>query len=105
MRTSDLLLSVLDITEDEYNFKGQFLLNAHGKSKGYDINDLESEEKLLDIKAYFGLEESANEIKNQLMEMIVEKAHLSSSIIEGENYNESVKSKHLERVAGSLDMS
>ncbi len=105
MKTSELLLSVLDITEDEYNFMGQFLLNAPGKSKGYDINDLESEAKLLEIKAFFGLDEPTDQIKNQIMEMIMENAHISSSIIEGENYNEAVKTMHVDRLARSLDMS
>ena len=105
MKTSDLYLSVLDITEDEYNYKGQFLLNAPGKSKGYDINDLDSDEKLLELKKFFELEEPTDQIRNIIMEMIMEKAHVSSSIIEGENYNESVKSIHVDRLANSLDMS
>jgi hypothetical protein len=84
MLTSQLLLSGLDITEDEYSFKAQFILNAHGKSKNVDINELDSEPALDEIKIYFGIEEPAAEIKKQLMEMIMEKANIGSKIIEGD---------------------
>lgn len=105
MKTSELLLTGLDINEDEYNFKAQFILNAPGKSKGYDINDLESESKLSEIKSYFNLDESQSQIKSILMEMIMEKAHISSSIIEGENFEEASKKKSMNRLASTLDMS
>ena len=86
MKTSHLLLSGLDITEDEYNFKAQFILNAHDKSKSVDINDMESDSMLEEIKTYFGLEDSPDEIKKQLMSMVMEKASIGSKIIEGEDF-------------------
>lgn len=104
MKTSQLLMSGLDITEDEYNFKAQFILNAPGKSKCFDIGDLDSDTLLDKIKTYFGLEESPYEIKNQLMEMVMEKANIGSTIIEGEDYEETIKRKRVERIAKSLDM-
>ena len=104
MKTSQLLLSGLDITEDEYNFKAQFILNAPGKSKSFDIDDLDSDSKLDKIKTYFDLEESLSEIKKQLMEMIMEKANIGSTIIEGEDYEETIKIKRVERIAKSFDM-
>ena len=104
MKTSQLLLSGLDITEDEYNFKAQFILNAPGKSKSFDIDDLDSDSKLDKIKTYFDLEESPSEIKKQLMEMIMEKANIGSTIIEGEDYEETIKIKRVERIAKSFDM-
>ncbi len=104
MKTSQLLLSSLDITEDGYSFKAQFILSSPEKSKNVDIDALESESSLEEIKTYFGLDESTSEIKNQLMDMIMEKAHIGSTIIEGEDYEETVKKKKVERLANSLDM-
>lgn len=104
MKTSQLLLSGLDITEDEYNFKAQFILNSHDKSKSVDINDLESGSMLEEIKTYFGLEESPAEINKQLMSMVMEKASISSKITEGEDFEETIKEKRIERIAKSFDM-
>ena len=104
MKTSQLLLSGLDITEDAYNFKAQFILTASGKSKSFDIGDLDSESMLEKIKIYFSLEESPAEIKRQLMEMIMEKANIGSTIIEGEDYEETIKKKRVERISKSFDM-
>ncbi len=104
MKTFQLLLSGLDITEDAYSFKAQFILSAHGKSKSVDIDDLDSESMLQKIKTYFGLEESHEEINKQLMIMVMEKAHIGSSIIEGEDFEETIKKKRVERIARSFDM-
>lgn len=105
MKTSQLLLSGLDITEDAYNFKAQFILSTSNKSRSVDIGDLDSEAKLCEIKDFFNLEEAPSEIGNQLMELIMEKANISSSIIEGNDYEETIKVKRVERRAVNLDMS
>lgn len=88
MRTHQLLLSALDITEDGYIFKGQFILSGGGKTMHVDIEDLEKQSFLTDLKNYFGLEEEASEIRNILMDMVVEKARIGSKIVEGKNYEE-----------------
>ncbi len=105
MKTSQLLLSGLDITEDEYSYKAQFILNAPGKSKSYEISDLDSGHILAEIKTYFSLDESPDEIAKTLMDMVMEKANIGSTIIEGENYEETINRKHVERAAKSFDMS
>ena len=104
MKTLQLILSGLDITEDDYSFKAQFILNAQGKSKNVDIGDLDSDLILKEIKTYFDLEEAPVEIKKQLMDLVMEKAHIGSTIIEGENYEETTKIKRVERAAKSFDM-
>lgn len=91
MKTSQLLLSGLDITEDDYNFKAQFILSAYDKSKSVDINDLESGPMLEKIKVYFDLEETPAEIRKQLMSKVMENANISSKIIEGENFEEAFR--------------
>ncbi len=105
MKTNQLILSGLNITEDEYSYTGQFILNASGKSKSIDIEALERSSFINELKKYFDLEESADNIRNILMDMIIEKAHIVSKIIEGENYEETSKLKKVERKARSLDIS
>lgn len=103
MKTSQLLLSSLDITEDAYFFKAQFILSTFNKTRSVDISDLDSEAKLMEIKEFFNLEETPLEIKSQLMELIMEKAKISSSIVEGNDYEETIKVKRVERGAGNFD--
>ncbi len=105
MKMDQLLLSSLDITEDEYHFKGQFILKSSTKSKSIDLEDLERPSVLESIKHYFDLEETTKEIRSRLMDMVMEKAHIGSKIVEGENYDESAKNKKMERLARNLDMS
>ncbi|NMA34781.1 MAG: hypothetical protein GX940_09595 [Clostridiaceae bacterium] len=88
MRTEQLLLSSLDITEDEYIFKGQFILSCSDKSKHVDMEKLEQQSFLEELKKYFDLEESTSEIRNKIIDMVVEKAQISSKIVDGRNFEE-----------------
>jgi hypothetical protein len=105
MKTSQLLLTGLDITEDEYSYKAQFILNAPGKSRGYEIGDLDCNRTLAEIKTFFSLDEAPDEIGKMLMDMVMEKANIGSNIIEGENYGETSNRKHIERAAKNFDLS
>jgi hypothetical protein len=105
MKTLQLLLSGLDITEDEYSYKAQFILNAPGKSRGYQIGDLDCNHTLSEIKTFFNLDEAPDEIGKMLMEMVMEKANIGTNIVEGENYGETANRKHVERAAKSFDLS
>lgn len=84
MRTSDLLLSSLNITEDEYRYKGQFILSTSDKARSVDMNDMEAEDRLKQIADFFGLDEDPADIRRILMGMIMEKADICSVIMEGE---------------------
>lgn len=86
MKTEQLLLSSLDITEDEYIFKGQFILSGKGKSKQVDMEQLDQQAYLEELKEYFDLEEPTSEIRNKLISMVVEKAQIDSKIVDGKNY-------------------
>jgi len=105
MRVEQLNLSNLHITEDEYHFKGQFVLSSSDKSRSVDLEDIEKNTYLEELKAYFELEEPIGEIRDKLMDKVMEKAHIGSKIVEGENYDESAKNKKMERLAKNLDMS
>lgn len=105
MRTNQLILSGLHITEDEYSYKGQFNLNSQGKSISVDMEDLERSSFISELKNYYDLEEPFGDIRNILMDMIIERANVASKIVEGENYEETSKKKKVERSARRLDMS
>lgn len=104
MKTRDLLLSSLNITEDDYSYKGQFILSAGETSTHVELLELESDAGLQKIKAIFQLEESFDEIKKMIMEKVMEKASISSRNVEGENYGEDLPRKKGERAARSLDL-
>lgn len=86
MKTSDLLLSSLNITEDDYNYKGQFILSTSDKTRSVDMAEIETEDKLREISDFFGLEEKPEDIRRILMDMVMEKAYICSSIVEGESF-------------------
>ena len=87
MRTEQLLLSGLDITEDGYIFKGQFILSNKNKSKHVDMEELEQRSFLEDLKNFFELEEPIREIRNKIIDRWL-KAQISSKIRDGRNYEE-----------------
>ncbi len=105
MNLRDLLVSNLSITEDEYSFKGSFVLSGRGLSLNVDVTELEDEEKLESLKAQFGLPESKSEIRGFIMDRVVEKAAIGSRIKEGEEYSEEAKKDMLNSLADSFDLS
>jgi len=78
MKTSDLLMSSLHISEDEYVFTGSFLLSSGHKTMPVDISDLQKSEKIRYLKFFFNLEETEDEIIETLMNMIIEKSSVTS---------------------------
>lgn len=104
MKTSDLLLSSLNITEDDYNYKGIFFLSCQDISVKVDLANLQCDSKISELKDTFKLEESCDEIRKILMQKLVEKAGISSKITEGEKYEEKVHRKPLTNPASYLDV-
>lgn len=91
MRTSELLLSSLNITEDDYSYKGHFILSSPGHSESVDVCDLEDDRKVERLKNVFGLDESVDQIRDSLKEMVMDRALIASRITEGENYEDKAK--------------
>jgi len=104
MLTKDLLVSGLNITEDEYKYQGLFILSNSDISINVDISELDNENKINEIKNIFSLEEPVIEIRQVLMGIILEKAAISSKIKEGEDYNSETANKDIERSTNSLDL-
>lgn len=104
MNLKDLLLSGLNITEDDYDYKGLFILSGNDISVTVDIAELQNDTKINELKKNFGLEEPCEEVRKFLMSIIIEMAAISSQITEGENYEENSRRKRIEKAANSLDM-
>jgi hypothetical protein len=104
MKTSNLLLSSLSITEDHYNYRGTFFLSCQDISVKVDLADLQCDSKIFELKDTFKLEESCDEIRKILMQRLVEEAGISSKITEGENYEQKVYRKAFENFASYLDI-
>ncbi len=105
MKTTELLVSNLSITEDDYNYKGIFTLSNKDKSVSVDLAELEITTKLDELKTFFGLEDDNEIIRETILKMVIENSSISSRMNQGESYNENTKKKDLERLANSLDMS
>jgi hypothetical protein len=86
MKVSNLLISGLSITEDYYHYKGMFILSCENKSLHIDLAELDDQKTLACIKNYFDIEQSIDEIRNELISRIVKKAGISSRIVEGEHF-------------------
>lgn len=104
MKTNELLLSSLHITEDDYNYKGLFFLSRNDVSVKVDLADVQDHLKIKELKNTFKLEEDIEDIQKNLIEMLVEKAHISCRITEGENYEEKAVRHLREKVIKSLDI-
>lgn len=89
MKVSDLLISGVHISEDNYHYTGQFTLSAGKKTLDVDLTELNHEEGIKFIKKSFNLEESIEEIRQSLIDRLVLKAGISSKNVQGENYFES----------------
>lgn len=104
MRTENLLVSSVNITEDEYIYKGLCTLSLEDRTKVIDIGDLENPSSLQQIKDFFILEEPEDVIRQILVKKVMEKAVITSRDRQGENYSESAENLAMEKPANSLDI-
>jgi len=88
MKISDLLISGVHISEDNYHYTGQFTLSAGNKSIDVDITELNDNKVIDSIKKYFNLQESVETIRQSLIDRLVLKAGIPSKNVQGENYFE-----------------
>jgi len=84
MLCKDLKVVALSITEDFYKYKGVFQLCGFDKSIEVDLDYFEND-KLNEIKNIFQLPESPDEIKNIIMEKVMQAANDESRIVEGKD--------------------
>lgn len=83
MLSRDLMVTNLNMTEDYYDFKGTFELRGDAYM-ALDLSQL-TDDKFREIQRVFGLPESLEEIKKELMEKLAEAAQIESRCEEGKN--------------------
>ena len=103
MELNKLQVSNLNISEDEYIYKGLFTLTGEGVSMNVDLAELEDAKTLNEIKNRYYLAEKPEEIRKVIMSKVMEQASVSSRIREGEEFQEG-QSVKVDR-SGTLDMS
>jgi len=84
MLCKDLKVVNLNITEDNYQYKALFRLCTEDKCMDIDMENFDTA-LLEEIKRTFSLEDSVEEIKNTIMEKVMEASKIESRIVEGEN--------------------
>lgn len=81
MCCKDLKVVNLTITEDFYEYKGIFQLCAGEKSIEIDLADF-TLEKVNEIKGFFNLQESLNDIQKTIMDKVMEATKIHCRIID-----------------------
>ncbi|AUG56953.1 hypothetical protein [Acetivibrio saccincola] len=106
MKCRDLKVVNLNITEDHYEYKALFRLCTDDKCLDIDLAEISSDGKLLEeIKNTFNLEETTEEIKEIIMEKVMEASKLESRNVQGEDCCKSDVDKKTSRDIDSLNRS
>jgi len=105
MRSKELKITALDISEYNYEHKAVFRLCSESTCLNLEVEKLSDEQTLEQIKNVFSLEEKIEEIKDIIMDKIIEASKIESRIYEGENCCAEVKDKKVQRGIDSLSTS
>lgn len=82
MLKKNLKVICLDVTEDYYRYNGTFKLCDEEKSVDMDLTNL-NDDKINEIKDVFNLDETMEEIRKEIMSMVLEVVKIESRIVEG----------------------
>jgi fructose-1-phosphate kinase PfkB-like protein len=104
MKSNDLLVSNLNISEDEYSYKGLFTLSGEGISMAVDLSELDENVSINEIISKFTLKESKEEIRKIIMDKVMVQAAVSTQIKEGIDFQDEKKKNKIDKSANSLDM-
>lgn len=105
MELKDLKVVSLNITEDNYEYKGLFRLCTDDKCMEADLEKLSDESFLEEVKNTFGIEEPISAIRSDIMDKVVEASKLESRNVQGENCCNDKTNKKIDRSIDSLNMS
>ena len=105
MRCKDLKIVNLNINEDNYEYQAYFRLCSEDVCIEVDLEQLESMEMMRKIKGSFSIDETVDEMKEIIMEKIMEASRLESRNSEGENCCKAVDEKTAQRKIDSLSIS
>ena len=104
MKAIDLQVSNLNISEDEYSYKGLFMLSGESISINVDLAELDGKVTLNEIINKFSLQESKEEIRSIVMDKVMIQAAVSTQIKEGVDFQTEKRKKKIDKSANSLDM-
>jgi len=105
MNCNDLKVVSLNITEDNYEAKALFRLCTDEVCMDMEVEKLSEPEILEEVKRSFQIIEPIEEMKQIIMDKVVEATKLESRIREGDANSEAVKDKKALRSIDSLSMS
>lgn len=105
MLCKDLKVVNLNITEDHYEYKALFRLCAEDTCLDVDLTRLSEEALLEEIKNKFNIDESISEIKDIIMEKVMEASKIESRIKQGEDCCKDKEDNRLQRGIDSLSTS
>lgn len=105
MLCRDLKVVNLNITEDEYRYGSLFRLCTEDVCLETDVDGISGGTKLQEIKESFGIEETCDEIREILMDKIIEASSVESRNVEGETCCREVEDEKIQKNIDSLSIS
>ncbi|MFZ5989514.1 MAG: hypothetical protein ACOYWZ_20650 [Bacillota bacterium] len=105
MLCKDLKVVNLNITEDFYEYKALFRLCTENSCLDIDLSSLSDENLLSEIKSKFDIEESTSQIKEIIMQKVMDASKIESRISQGENCCKDKEDKKIQRGIDSLSTS
>ncbi len=105
MKCNELKVVNLNISEDNYEYKALFRLCTDNVCMDVDLEKLSEDVLLEEVKRSFSIDESIDQIKDIIMQKVMEASKLESKVSEGENCCKEIKDKKIQRNIDSLSMS
>lgn len=105
MRCKDLKITALDISEYNYEHKAVFRLCSESTCINLEVEKLSDKQTLEEIKKVFSLEEQLEEIKDIIIDKVMEVSKIESRVYEGENCCPEIKDRKVQRGIDSLSTS
>ena len=106
MKSEQLKVLTLNISEDNYDYRALFRLCTDTAYMEVDLTELSLNIKVEEIKAKFELDEQIDEIRDIIIKMVIAVSDVKSNVTEGENYSKHEnKETSKQRAIDSLSMS
>ena len=104
MKCRELKVVNLNITEDYYEYKALFRLCSDEHCMDIDLSQISEPGVLKEVKNTFGIEEDIDEMKEIIMEKVMEASKIESRVKDGKDccYNKDIiKDKHIDSLSSS----
>ena len=105
LELKDLKVVSLNITEDNYEYKGLFRLCSDDKCMDADLEKLSDQNFLQEVKVAFNIEDPISAIKSDIMDKVIVASKQESKISQGESCCNDKIDKKIQRSLDSLNMS